>query len=321
MPALSLFQLLPLHVAELVANHVACSNRLLANGITPDSAEHKLLLLPLMWVCSNFRVVASQSFYRANTVEIKGDTYKKDAAQYWWSKRLKKFYSTNYHLVREIHILLDKKSLFAGRALRILSRAPFDGCAFPQARKIIFTFCPCLAQDGEVPEAARISANISAFVERVKQIAPMLSEVEVVGTSNPATVDSEDAHLNGFLLQVIRLVTRVVYEASELNTSLNLPEDTVSHLVHIDFGIWDSMKINYRDHEKSTTRLVRQNAATLQEQHQRLRQANAIDAALMALNKNDVAGAIQIALVIDKVYTQCLGRSSLIKQLTPRAFE
>ncbi|KAJ2025270.1 hypothetical protein IWW57_003436, partial [Coemansia sp. S610] len=36
------------------------------------------------------------------------------------------------------------------------------------------------------------------------------------------------------------------------------------------------------------------------EQHQRLRQANAIDAVLMALNKNDVASAIQIALVIDK---------------------
>ncbi|KAJ2870640.1 hypothetical protein GGH93_005409 [Coemansia aciculifera] len=42
---------------------------------------------------------------------------------------------------------------------------------------------------------------------------------------------------------------------------------------------------------------------------------------LMALNKNDVASAIQIALVIDKIYTQCLGRRSLIKQLTPRALE
>ncbi|KAJ2744764.1 hypothetical protein GGI19_006568 [Coemansia pectinata] len=54
---------------------------------------------------------------------------------------------------------------------------------------------------------------------------------------------------------------------------------------------------------------------------QRLQHANAIDAVLMALNKNDVASAIQIALVIDKIYTQCLGRRSLIKQLTPRALE
>ncbi|KAJ1888903.1 hypothetical protein LPJ71_008346, partial [Coemansia sp. S17] len=55
------------------------------------------------------------------------------------------------------------------------------------------------------------------------------------------------------------------------------------------------------------------------QQRQRLQQANAIDAALMALNKNDMASAIKIALVIDKIYTQCLGRRSPIKQLTPRA--
>ncbi|KAJ2034542.1 hypothetical protein H4S03_004909, partial [Coemansia sp. S3946] len=57
------------------------------------------------------------------------------------------------------------------------------------------------------------------------------------------------------------------------------------------------------------------------QQRQRLQQANAIDAALMALNKNDMASAIKIALVIDKIYTQCLGRRSPIKQLTPRALE
>ncbi|KAJ2877816.1 hypothetical protein H4R27_006062 [Coemansia aciculifera] len=44
-------------------------------------------------------------------------------------------------------------------------------------------------------------------------------------------------------------------------------------------------------------------------------------ATLMALNKNNMASTIQIALVIDKIYTQCLGRRSLIKQLTPRALE
>ncbi|KAJ2877650.1 hypothetical protein H4R27_006130 [Coemansia aciculifera] len=57
------------------------------------------------------------------------------------------------------------------------------------------------------------------------------------------------------------------------------------------------------------------------QQWQRLQQANAFDAALMTLNKNDVASAIQTILVIDKIYTQCLGRRSLIKQLTPRALE
>ncbi|KAJ2071231.1 hypothetical protein GGI16_005784 [Coemansia sp. S142-1] len=38
------------------------------------------------------------------------------------------------------------------------------------------------------------------------------------------------------------------------------------------------------------------------QQRQHLQQANAIDAALMALNKNDMASAIKIALVIDKIH-------------------
>ncbi|KAJ2050635.1 hypothetical protein GGH13_008747, partial [Coemansia sp. S155-1] len=57
------------------------------------------------------------------------------------------------------------------------------------------------------------------------------------------------------------------------------------------------------------------------QQRQHLQLAYAIDAALMALNKNDMASAIKIALVIDKIYTQCLGRRLPIKQLTPRALE
>ncbi|KAJ2249711.1 hypothetical protein GGI13_004198, partial [Coemansia sp. RSA 455] len=57
------------------------------------------------------------------------------------------------------------------------------------------------------------------------------------------------------------------------------------------------------------------------QQRQHLQQANAIDAALMALNKNDMASAIKITLVIDMIYTQCLGRRSPIEQLTPRALE
>ncbi|KAJ2825548.1 hypothetical protein FBU31_003690 [Coemansia sp. 'formosensis'] len=58
-----------------------------------------------------------------------------------------------------------------------------------------------------------------------------------------------------------------------------------------------------------------------EQQRQCLLQANAIDAVLMVLKKNDVASAIRIALVIGNIYTQCFGRRSLIKQLTPCVLE
>ncbi|KAJ2886733.1 hypothetical protein H4R27_000430 [Coemansia aciculifera] len=266
---LSLFQLLPIHIVELIVDHLVASNRLLAEGVTTESPEHKLLLLPLLWVCHNFRAISCLAFYRANTVKFKGDEYEKDVGQYWWSKRLKKFYPSTYHLAREIHILLDKSGFYAGKTLEALSRAPFDGCAFPQAQKLIFTFHPYREQDYVTPGAAEIDANINAFVQRVKQIAPMVCEVEVVGTSNPVTLPSDNKHINDFLSQVFQLVTRVVYKTNEHNVPLVLPAANISHLVHIDIDvsvdfIVANTPVMPQAQNNAVMHLARQNAGTLQ---------------------------------------------------------
>ncbi|KAJ2031850.1 hypothetical protein IW146_000755 [Coemansia sp. RSA 922] len=269
MPPLSLFQLLPFHIVERIVDHLVASNRLLAEGITADSAEHKILLLPLLWVCRNFRDVSCLKFYRSNTVKVKDDDYEKDVGQYWWSKRLKKFYPSMHHLAREIHILLGKSGFYTGKTLEAFSRAPFDGCAFPQARKLIFTFYPYREPDYVAPEAAKVDANIRAFVQRMKQMAPMVCEIEVVGTSNPVTLPADTQHMNGFLSQVFQLATRVVYKVSEHNVPLELPAVSISHLVHIDMDvsvdtIVTRTQTTPQAQQNATMHLARQNAMTLQ---------------------------------------------------------
>ncbi|KAJ2047354.1 hypothetical protein H4S04_004497 [Coemansia sp. S16] len=49
------FQLLLPHVVKLIVDHVAGSSRLRYDDVTTDSDEYKLLEMPLLWVCHNFR--------------------------------------------------------------------------------------------------------------------------------------------------------------------------------------------------------------------------------------------------------------------------
>ncbi|KAJ2741443.1 hypothetical protein GGI20_005183 [Coemansia sp. BCRC 34301] len=263
LPAL---QVLPPHAIEMVVNHLAASNRLLADGITASSIEHKLLLLPLLWICRSFRTVALAEFYRTNTVKITGGNYDKSACQYWWSSRLKMFYHStpHHHLSREIHVILCKKDLYTGRTTEALSRAPFDGCAFPMARKFVFTFCKTAGEDlvwhdgqqkNAAARAAKIETNISAFVWRIKQMAPMATDFEVVGSAVSVSLPRDSEHVEHFLTQLFQTATRAVYNVDDKNMPLGLNTVCISGLVHIDIkAIYDT----------PVSQLVQRNAMTLQ---------------------------------------------------------
>ncbi|KAJ2873316.1 hypothetical protein H4R27_006595, partial [Coemansia aciculifera] len=74
------------------------------------------------------------------------------------------------------------RSVYSGKALEVVSRAPYDGCYFPLARKLAFIFVNDTKDrtDEDVridPLTAR--TNIGAFVERIKETAPLVSEIRV----------------------------------------------------------------------------------------------------------------------------------------------
>ncbi|KAJ2796280.1 hypothetical protein H4S07_006265, partial [Coemansia furcata] len=73
---------------------------------------------------------------------------------------------------------------------------PCKDCAFPQARKLTFVFLvshghglsPHDVRIGqseqqqleyEAAETAKVEANLSAFIQQIKQMAPMVREIEV----------------------------------------------------------------------------------------------------------------------------------------------
>ncbi|KAJ2053831.1 hypothetical protein GGI08_004724 [Coemansia sp. S2] len=110
----------------------------------------------------------------------------------------------------ELVIELLAKYIYSGEALRCLSQAPYDGCAFPLVHKITFiVFVDTTYTDYEAHDSAWVSrvnelfnlgednatgladiedqttdpleieANVSSFVPRVKEMAPELGEIEV----------------------------------------------------------------------------------------------------------------------------------------------
>ncbi|KAJ2834928.1 hypothetical protein GGI24_000117 [Coemansia furcata] len=99
-------------------------------------------------------------------------------------------------------------------------------------------------------------------------MAPIICEVEVVGTSNPVNLPSDHTRINDFLSQIFQLVPRVVYKGSEDNIPLGLPAVKISHLVHIDIdfdpnSLYKPLFSNLAQWNMAS-QLAHQNAMTLQ---------------------------------------------------------
>ncbi|KAJ2057351.1 hypothetical protein GGI17_005692 [Coemansia sp. S146] len=72
-----------------------------------------------------------------------------------------------HHLAKELEIELEEKDIYSGNALKTLSLAPYDGCAFPLARKVTIMLISVedfiRHNDGPTNEP-RTEANIGAFL-------------------------------------------------------------------------------------------------------------------------------------------------------------
>ncbi|KAJ2626175.1 hypothetical protein GGF44_005133, partial [Coemansia sp. RSA 1694] len=89
-------------------------------------------------------------------------------------------------------------------------------------------------QEGVAVRAAEIETNISAFVQRVNQMAPMASDFEVVGSATPVNVPFDNEHIESFVSQLFQTATRAVYKVDDNNVPLELSTGIVTNLVHID---------------------------------------------------------------------------------------
>ncbi|KAJ2055986.1 hypothetical protein GGI17_006422 [Coemansia sp. S146] len=264
MKYLSAFQLLPPHVVKLIVDHVAASSRLRFDGITTDLDEYRLLQVPLLWVCHNFRAFLS--------------------------------YLTHF-LANELRVKLDIKSVYSGKALQLLSDAPYEGRSFPLVRKLIFNLTSdsdgnyyweplCenegyydsepvhdndrepesddLRDDDREPESDDLrdddwepesddddtpkthyvyspdtAANITAFVQRIKQMAPTVSEIDVTPVGDAERLLQRcNVHVSDLVQQLFDIVERrtVITGGSE-SILICLDLEPIRDLVYMDCSL------------------------------------------------------------------------------------
>ncbi|KAJ2116426.1 hypothetical protein GGI03_000106 [Coemansia sp. RSA 2337] len=206
MDNLSAFQLLPNHVIKLIVDHVAHSSRLWFDGVTTDLDEYKILQMLLLWVCHNFRAFVRKRFSRVYELTLDNDRDRAEALLCSWLALFKELGCFTHPLAKELRVKLDIKAVFSGKALQLLSDVPYGARSFPLVRKL----CIRLTSDNEdcynwesvsdndrepedwalvgthvcTPKARYVypsdrAANITAFVQQIKQMVPAVSEIYV----------------------------------------------------------------------------------------------------------------------------------------------
>ncbi|KAJ2865921.1 hypothetical protein GGH94_001918 [Coemansia aciculifera] len=237
------------------------------DGVRRDSQEYKKLLKPLLQVSHNFRAIALPLY--CNYFKLMVLLFSQDARGVYdlLSSRsgddrttYKYLGHPTHHLSKELEIELDERTVYSGRALEALSRAPYDGCSFPLVRKLAFTLVTeelsKVNEDVEI-DLSRAETDIRAFVERIKQLAPIVSEIRV----QPKDLYPPDIndHFVGYLAsQLYQLVGRIDYDY-QVGTTVPVWQnlDTIRNLTHIKYTSVNSDGLFLQS--------VRLNASTLQD--------------------------------------------------------
>ncbi|KAJ2859230.1 hypothetical protein GGH94_006217 [Coemansia aciculifera] len=272
MSTLSPLQTLPLLVVEKIVDHVMGSIRL---ALTDREMDHSLLeyLRPLLAICYNFRAIAYPRFCRHFKLKLNEGRFRHFSMQYVRTGRRYTGYPSNAclghptnYLVKDLEIELEERAIYTGKVLRMLSCAPYDD-AFPLVRKLTLSFDWDEHDEsdgyGDVHEYDGIDqkvaeTSISAFVQCIKQKAPLVNEIRIqpgAGVDeSDVTADENFGELISRLYQLVDRVDLDSYDGNKVTTEFQF--DNIRHLTHISYTN-DGFGNEF-------TLLARQNAPTLQ---------------------------------------------------------
>ncbi|KAJ2864386.1 hypothetical protein GGH94_002944 [Coemansia aciculifera] len=248
----------------MIASHVEGCSRLSFDGLRDDLKGRPDLLIPLLWICHNFRdTVYSQLCSRYS---LYFDTDADSMACFWpgWPSRFNKRNHASYHFVKRLTLKSNMQTILSGKALEMLSRPPFTDGTFPRTRFIHFNIAWLRGQEREVDNAALLSdseTSIYAFVQRVKQLAPMVNHISVSPQYVTLIQHKTTIRLFSSLAsQLFQLASCVEYRSSGMNIPVVLRSETLHDLTHITY---DSKGYTV-DVRGQLMQMVRQNAQTLQ---------------------------------------------------------
>ncbi|KAJ2896531.1 hypothetical protein IWW38_001996 [Coemansia aciculifera] len=247
MSALSPFQTLPLHVVDIIVGHVVGCSRLEFDGVTTGTNAYKMLLRPLQWVCCNFRAVA-HLLYHSDLELILFSTPCSTGD-------LNDSHIDYLYLAKKIRIRVDERGIYSGEALEVLTQAPFEVCAFPLARSLMFAFGTDPVYNDMALDSLQIDTNIRLFAQRVKKISPAVKEIGVVIEQDAS--DGSHPCLGRLVSHLFQSVSRIVLDIRPvLIASVVLQLDWIRNLTHMTYTT-DTLG-------QQPVELVRQNASTLE---------------------------------------------------------
>ncbi|KAJ2032256.1 hypothetical protein IWW57_000313 [Coemansia sp. S610] len=264
MASLSPLQTLPLHAVEKIVDYFSDNVRLdfddLSDfgGLSNYNTYFKPQV-PLLWVCRSFRAVVYLRFCkRYELVFRKGQNGGKAHGYRAPAARCLEQLSGPFHLVaKDVAISLIPTSIYSGEALAALSQVLPDDCSFPSASSLRLVFVAGWDGKDDPPISPGAEANISAFVDWIRRMAPRLKSVKIAGRHR--SVDHSEATFNQFnslITQLFQSVNRISHYCHYGQPHQLLNVDVICGLTYLVCTIGIECK--------HISRLIRLNAPTLQ---------------------------------------------------------
>ncbi|KAJ2686093.1 hypothetical protein IWW39_003873 [Coemansia spiralis] len=254
---LSAFQFLPPHIVHRIVDHVACSSRLYYSSVTLDSPEGIELQMPLLWVCHNFRDFVYRRCCEQSQLYLSNVPGEMVLSRHSWPKRLPKIDHETNRFAKKLFISLCVRDVYSGELLQRLSSPPYEGCAFPLVHDISFWVYSGdeLGPTEEYPP--NTAANIAAFVQRIKEMAPRVRDANVANDIElRRLLWRKDAYIMDLARRLYDIIgrTSISYHVGQPIAILDL--ESASSLVHL--------KCNTHKQGDEILSLIRRNAQTLQ---------------------------------------------------------
>ncbi|KAJ1670768.1 hypothetical protein GGF38_001291 [Coemansia sp. RSA 25] len=258
MRAVSPLQVLPLHIVELILDYVAGNSRLIFDDTSQGSSEHGELLLPLMNACSNFGAPGLERIcrvYELRLSDIPGEYRDKHPS---WSRCLRNAGAPTHVRARELDITLSVLDVCSGAALGVLSSELAIDCTFPKARLLRFMFY--LPDEDIWTDAATTlldaDSNISAFVRRIKCMAPVANKVCISVAGRHRHDKPHVRQFDMLVAQLSQLVPDVGYHFWYQLVTIDLQLSGLTRLAYSSLAFSDNGEV--------VIQLAQRNALTLQ---------------------------------------------------------
>ncbi|KAJ2839349.1 hypothetical protein FBU31_000713, partial [Coemansia sp. 'formosensis'] len=225
MNALLPFQLLPPHVVKPIVKHVVGSSRLRFAGVKPATVEYKKLLEPPLQVSDNFRAIAYSLYYNDYKIYIYVQSDKVDIEGCSWTRYIDSLDHSDCLISRKIQLRVHVCDIYEGKAFQLLTTEPYDYSAFRNARELTFDLVTKCSWDEDSEYTFEgADANILAFVQRIKKMAPRVCTIRLSITDMDGYLISRSGARMRFLLSNLSKLTTTTLFANRGSQLMECPD-------------------------------------------------------------------------------------------------